>query len=460
MRNRKSLFSKTLIVIFLVLFVLCFLGCEENNKDEYIEDYKIYVSDCDYDIFNNNKITIGMWVTPNDTLRSDEIYREISECGINLINGFSSSDDTKEDIIEVLGYCEKYNLKYLVASKEIENNILAYIKSNNDTEKENLINASMDYLSEFSEYKAFKGVIFLDEPDSSKFNALGKFYEAFRDRFPDKIAYVNLFPYEVTSSTGFSTYDNYLETWIKTTKTSFLSYDSYPLILYDKSEYGYEAESSMYYYGLDIARTVTNNYKIPFWTFVQTESIVHSNQIPKREPSREDFRWNIFSNLAFGAKGIQYFTLIPPKSLDYGDGIYTRSGEKTSRYYYSKELVEEISSFEGLLLNSTCVGVMIDDYRRNGYEIYTSPLESYGPIKSVEGDRYLIGCFSNALDGHKSILITPTTPRDDVSIKINLYKNIKTVNAYINGVKTTLEVNDGVLELSILKGNAVYIYFD
>ena len=110
-----------------------------------------------------------------------------------------------------------------------------------------------------------------------------------------------------------------------------------------------------------------------------------------------------------------------------------------------------------MLLNSDAVGVMINDYRRDGYDIYSTPLTKFGKIESVEGNRYVIGCFSDKDTGKKSVLISPTTPRDDVEITLNMSGKTKSVTAYIGGEKTTLEVKDNKLTLKIDRGDAVFI---
>ena len=77
--------------------------------------------------------------------------------------------------------------------------------------------------------------------------------------------------------------------------------------------------------------------------------------------------------------------------------------------------------------------------------------------ESVEGNRYVIGCFSDKDTGKKSVLISPTTPRDDVEITLNMSGKTKSVIAYIGGEKTTLEVKDNKLTLKIDRGDAVFI---
>ena len=451
----------------LLLPVFCFLlptsmslnGCEvvqESKEEQYVENHEIYGSNANYDVLNNGHIAVGMWVTPKDTMRTDEMFKYIAESGINVVNGFAYYENTEEEIKQVLDYCEKYNLKYLLASLEIENDIKKYAKS----QDEKHIKHTMELIGKFANHKAFCGTLFIDEPNASILPAIGDFYKEYLKTYPDKLAYVNLFPSYAVAGTGYSQYEDYIDNWFSKTNAKLLSYDHYPLIKYDPTQEGYAYEYKDYYYSLDILRSKTLKQGVPLWTFSATLGYDHQTELSRRIPSREDIRWTVFSNLAFGAKGIQYFCYCTPDQDSYSTAMIDRQGNKTERYDYVKEVNTEFKNYESILLNSDAVGVMMYDYRRNGYELFEAPLKSFGPIKNVEGNRYLIGCFQDKDNGKKSILITPTTPRDDITITLNMYKNIKNVNAYVHGQKTNLEVKDGKLELTINKGDSVLISFE
>ena len=117
----------------------------------------------------------------------------------------------------------------------------------------------------------------------------------------------------------------------------------------------------------------------------------------------------------------------------------------------------EFKNYGSILLNSDAVGVMIEDYRRGGLGIYTTPLSKFGAIQSVEGNRYVIGCFSDKDTGKKSVLISPTTPRDDIEITLNMHKSVKEVRAFVNNEWKTLQVKNNKLKLDIKHGDAMFI---
>lgn len=451
---KKEKIFRAVYLPFITLFALS--GCNaQQSKTKYIENYELYGSNADYDLFNNKKITVGMWVTPPDHLRNDESFKMIAESGINMVNGFPYYENTEEEIIEVLTYCEKYHLNYLLASLEIENDIRKYSQDKDSSH----IDHTMSIIDKYANYKAFAGTLFIDEPDSSLLDAIGDFFKIYKEKYPNKIAYVNLFPTYAVAGTGYSRYEDYVDNWFSKTHAKLLSYDHYPLIETDPSQEGYLYEYQDYYYSLDILRQKTLDQGVPLWTFVATLGYEHPSEYTRREPTREDIRWTVFSNLAFGAKAIQYFCYFTPTQDSFQEAMVTRGGSKTPRYDYVKEVNKEFQSYESILMNADAVGVMMNDYRRNGYYLYAEPLSSFGPIRSVEGNRYLIGCFQDKDIGNKSVMITPTTPRDDISIVLNLYDNITEVDAYIQGKKETLTVKNGKLPLEIAKGDSVFLTF-
>lgn len=453
---KKNNILRMVYLSFITIFSLSNCSNEKQSSNEYSDNHEIYGSNATYDIFNNEKITVGMWVTPPDNFRTEEYFKLIADAGINMVNGFAYSENTEEEIIQVLQYCEKYNLNYLLASLEIENDIKSYSQDGNKEHVEH----TMSIIEKYASYKSFAGTLFIDEPNSSLFDAIGTFFEEFKTKYPDKLAYINLLPTYATAGTGYSRYEDYIDGWFTKTKSSILSYDHYPLIETDPSKEGYIYEYQDYYYNLDLLRNKTLKQGVPLWTFAATLGYESQTEYPRRDPSREDLRWTVFSNLAFGAKAIQYFCFFTPTQDSFHEAMVTRGGVTTERYNYVKEVNEEFSNYEKILVNADAVGVMMNDYRRNGYYLYDEALTSFGPIKSVDGNRYLIGCFQDKDNGHKSIMITPTTPRDDINITLNMYENIKEVEAYVKGQKQTLKVNNGKLELEINKGDSVVILFN
>ncbi len=442
---RRNAVKKLYAIMLSLVFMLC--GCSSAPKDAPLG------TNAEYDVLGLGNIAVGMWVTPTDAYRTEEQFKLLSESGINVVNGFGYSENTDEKVQAVLDYCEKFGLKYLYSSIAVEENIRAY----KDAPDEKLVRATIEQIDKFSSHSAYAGQLFLDEPSVAYFDALKEFIGAYKEKHPDKLAYVNMLPSYGVAGSGSSGYESYVDSWIEKISPNMYSYDSYPLIDYNPETPGYRTEMEDYYYNLDLLRVKTLEAGIPMWAFAATLAYTHPSEPNRREPSREEIRWQVFSDLAFGAKGIQYFCYFTPGQDSYGEAMVTRGGVPTERYYYVQELNKEFSSYGNILLNSDAVGVMFNDYRRNGFDIYSTPLKKFGSIESVEGNRYVVGCFSDKDTGKKSVLISPTTPRDDITLTLNMAKNVKSVSAYVGGEKTTLNVENRRLTLNVKHGDAVLL---
>ncbi len=448
MAKRKHLFCKALF------FSVFLTGCA--GETQYIEDYSTYGGEAVYDVFDNGKITKGIWVTPPDKYRTEDMFAKMAQCGIDMVNGFMYAENTEEEIHTVMNYCDKYGIKYFVNSSIITDGIAQYSKDQNPDH----ITEAMEFLGKFSSHASFAGVLLMDEPGGGLFPALGAYADAFHKRFPGKIANVNLFPDYALGGTGFSRYEDYITHYLDATKAKVLSYDSYPLFEVDTQSENYIFEDENYYACLDLLRQLSLDEGVPLWSFIATLGYTHPTERTRRTPSRADLRWTVFSNVAFGVKGLQYFCYCTPDQDSYGEAMISRGGEPTETYYFVKEVHEEIANYESILMNSDCVGMMLKDYRRYGQSLHFTGLTHFGPIKGIEGDHYLAGCFIDKDSGKKSMYLTPTSPRESIQLKLLTYSNIKSVSAYVKGELVTLNAADNAFDLAIDAGESVLLCFE
>ena len=104
-----------------------------------------------------------------------------------------------------------------------------------------------------------------------------------------------------------------------------------------------------WYYTLEAVRRESLRTGVPFWAFV-----LSTPHVGYPQPTLEMLRLQIYSNLAYGAQAIQYFTFrTPPQddTYDYHNGPITLEGKKTETYNIvrdmNRELREVIPFFDG-----------------------------------------------------------------------------------------------------------------
>ncbi len=424
----------------LLIGMLLFLG----NKEVYGQGNQRN----SYDPLELGCLPVGMWVTPPEKFLNDAEYKRMAMSGINFVNGFGYHERSNGNINKALDLCHKYGLKYFVNRSDARKTILAYDQNKDES-------VLLQFISDaklFAAHPAYAGELLLDEPGKDLIPTVAEFTSHYEKTYPDKMWHVNLFPTYATIGIKTHSYEDYIDTWLDATNPRYLSYDSYPLL----------TDGTIiddYYYNLDLIRSKTLDRKIPFWTFVQTLSIARTPEVPdKKDPNEVDIRWQVWANLAFGAKGIQYFCYWTPASTseDFGDALIGLDGKATARYKYVKKLNTDIKKAGEILLHCDAVGVI--QTSPNPFPLYGIGLSSFGPILSVSGDDNIVGCFKDE-DGQLKALIAPLLPGKSATVVLELDTKVKSVNIISDKKEREVKVKKQQLKHKIAAGDAVLIEF-
>lgn len=408
-----------------------------------------------YDVLKLGEIPIGMWVTLPDEYRTQEYFADMRACGINFINGFEYTETDLAKIKQALDIAGENDIKYLVSDPEISLLIQKYKNTKNPA----LINDAMMRIEQYYYHPAYAGQLLKDEPSRNEFDDMNDFVQAYELNYPGYHWSINMFPCYATGGTGVP-YEQYVDDWLELVKPDYYSFDYYPLLEYDENDYFARPEREDYYYNLDLLRTKTEEKGIPYWSFIQTLGFSNTTGEGHREPSREDIRWQVFTNLAFGVKGLQYFCYYTPRggAETFYPALIDRDGKKTERYEYVKELNADFREYGKILLRCDAEGVMVNGVSASEkrYRLYSEALTSYGTVESAEGI-FLAGCFKDGMTKKNYLLITPTTPREESNVVLNMKNGADSVTLWRNNEKQKANVKDGKVEFSIGKGEAVFV---
>lgn len=437
---------KSLLIVITLSVMQLFAACKKNSGNANGEEIPTN-NTSGYDILNIGEIAIGLWVTPPANNQTSDEYKKIKECGINFVNGFYFHENSNSRIMNVLDYCEEHGLKYFASRGVVTEDIAKYAKNPDPA----LLKKFTDGMKPYANHPALAGELLMDEPGKPLFNAVEAFVSALKKTYPDKLWHVNLLPSYATGGIQTSSYADYINSWMQTMSPHYLSYDSYPLLTD-----GTIAKD--YYSNLDFIRAKSRFQEIPFWTFIQTLSISGTPGVPdKREPNEADIRWQVWSNLAFGAKGIQYFCYWSPGngSESFGEALIGLNGQKTVRYDYVKKLNTDINPVGKILLECHAEGVI--QTATTPYSLY-EPLYDYGEVVSVSGDDNIVGCFKSK-EGKNKVLITTLTPKKDANVTLSLKNTVSKVKVWKNKVMTEETPSNNKLNFSIKAGDAVFVEF-
>jgi hypothetical protein len=141
-----------------------------------------------------------------------------------------------------------------------------------------------------------------------------------RELAPGLLPYINLLPSDDPA---------YYRNFVDVVKPSLISFDRYPLLSEGR-------EDANYFHNWAIIRDAALHGDIPSWVFVQT--LAYDNH---REPTPAELLWQINISLAYGAKGIQYFTYWTPEAArgeGFGPALITVDGRRTPRYAAARKI--------------------------------------------------------------------------------------------------------------------------
>jgi hypothetical protein len=232
-----------------------------------------------------------------------------------------------------------------------------------------------------------------DEPPASEFAKMAaqvKRIQAVDDRHP---CYINLFPNYATTGEagqlGTVTYHEYVDRFVREVPVSFISFDHYPVL----DGLGAEAADGGWYENLEVISAAARKADKSFWAFARSVAFgAHSPATPAH------LRVQVYSNLAYGAQGIQYFTYCTPRpdgeGTTFRDGPITVDGKRTVVYDHVKQMNREIQGLRGVFL-----GAKVLSLGHTGKELPkgTRRCEPAAPVKEVttEGAGAIVSRLSN-----------------------------------------------------------------
>ncbi len=453
--KKNGLFAFALGFIFLAG---TFVGCGTNTVGE--PDY----SDTDL------KFHIGAWIAPPPAIEAtgyinyatEENYKILADSGINTIYSLYAVD--KETTAKEVALAEKVGIGY-------------YVRDDSIWELTDMTDEEIAATHMFDAYKdnpAFKGHLVTDEPGKDEFDDLAALKPKYEKMFPGKDFYINLFPtYANTSYLGANNYYEYIDAYIDTVKPAILSYDSYSLMT---DAWGETSLLEDYLYNKEIVAAKTQKAGIPFWTFIQTIGFGLVNRPPA---SKADIGFQVYTDLAYGAEGIQHFCYWQPLSDDRGnaftEGMISKDGKKSPIYDYAQAVNLEIQSFANVILNFDWKGTT--NYlnekgtKNNAFNMVNStkvlsekldkkfPTAQSGRIKKVSNKQDLIiGSFRDKKGYDGFMMVNYTDPAKNIDNEIEVtFKDAKKAVVYIEGKKNVVDLSGGKYKTTLKPGEGQFI---
>lgn len=311
---------------------------------------------------------LSFWCAPPGEETNLQRYREIAECGFNVVLPPCGAWSVERNR-QILDLCQKTGLKAIVGDGRV------MAKQPEDPEFAGNLDA---VIADYAHHPALAGYFLVDEPNASAFPLLGAVNRYLLQKDPKHLPYINLFPnYANEQQLGTKTYDEHIARYIKEVQPALVSWDHYALF-----ENG---ERDIYFENLEIVRKHCLQAKLPFVQIVLT--VPHG---PYRDPDETDLRWQAYTTLAYGAKGILWFTYWTPPfdpQWRFRNAIINEKGVPSTKYTILKDLHGRIRTLARTQMRLRSMGV----YHTPPLPKGTVPLDNRSPVAECDAENILIG---------------------------------------------------------------------
>lgn len=261
-------------------------------------------------------------------------------------------------------------------------------------------------------YASFVGLSLFDEPSSGRYSTLNNAISIVESLAPDILPFVNMLPNNTES---------FYSDGLTAMNPLQLSFDRYPF-----TSGGLDLG---YFENWAGARTAALAAGVPVWTYIQ--SVGFAGTVV---PDAADLLWMINISLAYGCKGIQYFTYWTPdpaRGQDFTGALLSVEGEPGPLYAAAKEINNNyLAPIGKQLLPLTSISVEAANLASppGGLPAFTA--DSY--VASTTGSAAVIGEFETAGSSSSTrwVLVVNYSPDDVATVSLTFGDAVTTVEKY------------------------------
>lgn len=251
------------------------------------------------------EIKFGFWNYVESGVFGKEAVQDWADMHCNLPMSFTydCTRHNKQDMLDILDECQARGMKLILRDRRTSFKTLERIG------EESFVQGVKDAYADFGTHPAAFGFFVGDEPRPDQNALYIKTVQLVMQHAPGLIPFGNLVPYWG----GGSDYDmlvgapeeehtKLVEDYLRETKVPLLGYDQYTQCL--NEAHNQEVGINSYFMVLDKYHELTKKYDIPFYS-----TLLSCGHWGFRLPTEDDIRWQIYTALAHGARGILWFHL-------------------------------------------------------------------------------------------------------------------------------------------------------
>ena len=353
---------------------------------------------------------------------TDDIYKKISELGINLINDsvnqLGNNTGTRY-VYKQLQLAEKYGIGQFISDATVNPELQKGADGKNTEVSDNAgytIQSIAEQMGKYTFYGSYLGTYVRDEPlyyysgtNVAENNRQLKYFDWIAkkmNQFTNNLGFINSVDagseseFATSSGNGVNNFKEGLEKIYTTTDAKLFSFTSYPFsygLELGANDHDYSVTSGsytrcnrhheidghvcgpckwLYYYrNLWDSRAVAEDTNKTFWAYTAAGGDFNRGKDDMQAtdkaslPTEAETYWDVNNKLAFGAKGIEWFPLLQPwyfvldntktDGYDYDrNGLINLKGEFTTFGGYAKDINQHIAAIDDVLMRSKSVGIM------------------------------------------------------------------------------------------------------
>lgn len=344
---------------------------------------------------------LTFWCGPPLSEFTDGRATDIVAAGFNLVGPPCEGERTQERNLQALDVAARHGLRLSIADPRFDWHVVE------QPGWESRLGAAT---AAYAQHPALGAYFVGDEPVAADFPAAAAVVARLRAADPTHLAYINLLPdYVKPQDLGTSSYREYVERFIDTVQPQLLSYDYYP---FGYDAHGADRDRSTFFANLTLMREQALEHDLPFMLIVL--ALRHG---PYRDPTEAELRWQVFHALAFGARGLSYFTYWTPPPDASADGVsrhpgLIEHGQPTLRYFQAAELnrearsiAQELATFRSAAVADSAGAI--------------APPFPLGPIEGIDGGPVTAGLFTNG-SGERAVLLVNRDYRQPITAHLRL----------------------------------------
>lgn len=266
----------------------------------------------------------------------------------------------------------------------------------------------------YRNHPAVAGYLLRDEPSVGDFASLAAARDALETVDPAHWSYVNLLPiYASAAQLGCATYPEHIRRFLLEFRPEVLSFDHYGILEGDQLR-------GDYFQNLEWIRQISLEFGTPFWAFALT--CPHK---PYPMPTLGHIRFQAWSNFAYGAKGLQYFTYWTPNpgTWDFHDAPIRLDGTRSATWDALKAFNQEVQACADILLNGRAVAV----YHTEPLPTGTHGLDDSSPFSHVDGGEAIVAVHQLP-DAKRYALIVNRSFTKAVTLRLTLQDWVRDVS--------------------------------